>query len=259
MLTADAPDLRRRHQKRGCSLNAIFPLTRMTHIADLICDRFSFNERSRVLDLGCSDGDNALTLAMRTGAQVIGVDACSGAVRGAIRASGELEALRCNTQFFVEQPESLPFAENSFDAIYCDRFLDTVSNPRSVVRDLSGMIKPSGSILVADMYFRREPQSMDSELKRWLGGTYDRSIVSDVVLLFEEQGMSLVHFEPLDVHLSNYLESVIMGSTLQSKNPIPGAWGRGLERETASSLLAAVDEREIGYAAMVFEADRKLG
>lgn len=234
---------------------ALFPRSKQTHISEIVCDRLEIGIGSRVLDIGCGNGANALEVARRTGAQVIGVDEQPDAVREAIQARHALDDFQPNTQFFAERPEQLPFADRAFDAVYCDRFQDTANDVDVLADSMVNWVKEDGSIVLTALYQRRESVDCEKELCEWLGDSHGATLLGDVLSLFESRGMVLDHFESLDEYLGAYIESMIWNSLLDPDVVRDGGWGAKLSRSSACNLLKSVDNRDIGYAALVLKRE----
>lgn len=234
---------------------SLFPRSQQSHLSELICGRLRIGEGDRVLDIGCRGGTNALDIAKRSGAQVIGVDEDQALVRQAIQARKNLEDPRVNTQFFSECPEQLPFANQGFDVVYCDRFQDTANDLDSLAGSMVNLVKRDGALVVTALYLRRESVDCETELGEWLGKSHMAKLLGDVITLFESRGMVLDNFESLDEYLSAYIESMIWSSLLDPDLAYENVWGNRLSRPSACSLLKAVDNRDIGYAALVLKHD----
>jgi SAM-dependent methyltransferase len=93
-----------------------------------------------VLDLGCGDGQLTQRLTA-SGANVVGVDA-SPAMAAATRARG-IEAREGNA-------EALPFADQSFDAVFSNAALHWVRDQDAMMAEVHRVLKPGGRF-VAEM------------------------------------------------------------------------------------------------------------
>lgn len=235
------------------SLSSLFPSSQRSYLADLLVDRLGVTRDCSVLDIGCRDGSNTLEIACRTGAKVIGVDENPVSVRKAIQARRNKEDPMAVAQFFAERPEVLPFADNAFDFVVCDRFQNTANDLDLLAKSMIDFVKLDGVIVVSALYLRRERVECIGALNEWLGDSHMPNLLGDVIALFESRGMVLNHFEPLDEYLAADIESMIWGSFLEPNFECENAWGKQLSRSSAGSLLKAVDNRDIGYASLVLK------
>ena len=88
----------------------------------------------RILDLGCGDGKLTRRIA-ETGAAVTGVDASPQMVAAA-------RTLGINAQ--VSNAESLPFNEQTFDAVFSNAVLHWVRDHDAMLGDVQRVLKPGG-------------------------------------------------------------------------------------------------------------------
>ena len=103
-----------------------------------------------VLDMGCGAGLQTRIMAQH-GATVIGAD-LSDAVRAAYRNNSALSDKVCITRADIFH---LPFAEETFDYVYCEGVLQHTKDPRAAFYQLVRYVKPGGQIF-ATLYTRRE-------------------------------------------------------------------------------------------------------
>ncbi len=110
-------------------------------------ERGWFPPRSRILDVGCGAGTNALFLA-RSGFRVNGVDLATGAVEAAARRSA---ALGLAVDFRVGDALSLPFPSRAFRGLLdvgCYHTIPVRLRP-SYARELGRVLRPGGHYLVS--------------------------------------------------------------------------------------------------------------
>jgi glycosyltransferase involved in cell wall biosynthesis/2-polyprenyl-3-methyl-5-hydroxy-6-metoxy-1,4-benzoquinol methylase len=98
----------------------------------------------RVLDLGCGRGGLSVSLAAR-GASVVGVD---------LRKRNCLVTRLRGRRYDLSVPtlagtaERLPFADRSFDRVFCLEVLEHVIDPRAVLREIRRVLVPGGACAV---------------------------------------------------------------------------------------------------------------
>jgi 2-polyprenyl-6-hydroxyphenyl methylase/3-demethylubiquinone-9 3-methyltransferase len=109
----------------------------------------------RVLDVGCGGGILSDSMARR-GAQVVGIDLASKALR--VAQLHALEASTPNVEYREISAEDLADREpGSFDAVTCMEMLEHVPDPASVVRACSRLVKPGGWVFISTI--NRNPKS----------------------------------------------------------------------------------------------------
>lgn len=101
----------------------------------------------RLLDVGCGGGSITLGLAATVApGEVIGIDV-DGSVIAAARKTASVST---NLSFEVADAEDLPFADASFDAIFCHAVLQHLETPLQAMREARRVLRPGGVIGVAD-------------------------------------------------------------------------------------------------------------
>lgn len=117
------------------------------------------NAGGRYLEVGTGTGDDALALAARFGAGVVGVDASATMIEEAKR--------RGLTEAHVADAHGLPFADESFDGAWADRTFQHLADPEAALRELVRVTKREGRIALADPDYDTQVVSFgDQELAR---------------------------------------------------------------------------------------------
>lgn len=122
----------------------------------------------RILDVGCGPGTITADLAeLVPQGQVTGVD----------RADVVLENARVHVQqrgitncdFEVVDANSLPYADASFDVVFCHQVLQHVNDPVGILKEMQRVAKPGGVVAAREADYKSfawypEPAGLD----RWL-------------------------------------------------------------------------------------------
>jgi demethylmenaquinone methyltransferase / 2-methoxy-6-polyprenyl-1,4-benzoquinol methylase len=97
----------------------------------------------RVLDVATGTGMVAAELLARSGCSVVGIDQSAEMLAGArARFDGRSPAV----ELIEGQAESLPFADESFDALTVTYLLRYVDDPRATMRELARVVRPGGRV-----------------------------------------------------------------------------------------------------------------
>ncbi len=128
------------------TLHSLNP-ARMSFIAERVSLRGSHGS-VRVVDVGCGGGLLAEALA-RAGAEVTAIDLAPSMIEVAkLHAAGE--GLRID--YRVQSVEALAAeAPDSFDVVTCMEMLEHLPDPAPVMRALSRLLKPEGSLFVSTL------------------------------------------------------------------------------------------------------------
>lgn len=150
---------------------------------------FAIEEGTRALDLGCAVGGSAFELA-RNGADVIGIDYSKRFVDAAehIRRRGSLNYVRVDegalttplvarlpegvqpSKVCFEQGDAMDLRKDlgSFDLVLMANLIDRLSHPVRCLKQLAGVIKPGGRLVITSPYTWLSEYTACEE---WLGGT----------------------------------------------------------------------------------------
>jgi SAM-dependent methyltransferase len=97
--------------------------------------------RDRVLDLGCGDGA-FLAEIQALGAEPVGADVAETALERARGRAPRAELRR------VEPDGPLPFADRSFDVVWCSETLEHVAATASFLAEVYRVLRPGGALVV---------------------------------------------------------------------------------------------------------------
>jgi len=118
---------------------------------DAIVNELPLASGMRVLDLACGDGFYTLRIAERLGASgsVTGAD-----VNPAYLEKAKAEASRAKTSatidFVAASFDALPFADGTFDFVWCAQSLYSLPDPVVVTRHMARVLRPSGVVAVLE-------------------------------------------------------------------------------------------------------------
>lgn len=106
-----------------------------------VLGKLDLGEEHLVLDAGCGSGLFS-SLAIDTGAEVVGVDASPGLLQVARRRNP-------HTNFLEEDLEALPFAENSFHVVAGFNSFQYAGKFETALKEAVRVLKPGGRLVIA--------------------------------------------------------------------------------------------------------------
>jgi SAM-dependent methyltransferase len=102
------------------------------------------------LEIACGSGGITCLMARETGAACVGVDINQEGIAAATRRAGE-QALEARATFRVaDASQPLPFAGESFDAVFCNDSINHLPDRARVLRDWRRILRLGGRVLYTD-------------------------------------------------------------------------------------------------------------
>lgn len=98
----------------------------------------------RVLDVATGTGMVAAELLARADCTVVGIDQSAGMLAGARARFAAQDSTR--VELLEGEAETLPFADESFDALTFTYLLRYVDDPRATVQELARVVRPGGRV-----------------------------------------------------------------------------------------------------------------
>jgi SAM-dependent methyltransferase len=132
------------HIDAAHAYEALFGPALFCQWAPRVADAANIQRGQRVLDVACGTGILAREIALRTGPSgaVIGIDPSSGMVAVAKQLAPAIE-------WREGVAESLPFADQSFDAVVSQFGLMFFTDQRQALREMLRVLAPGGRLVVA--------------------------------------------------------------------------------------------------------------
>jgi len=117
---------------------------------------------AHILDVGCGAGVDTIPLARLVGenGMVTGVDLDPRMVTEAERHAAE-SGVSGWTRHLVADASALPFTDNAFDAVRCERVFQHLADPAAALSELIRVTRPQGCVVVYDTDY--SAMSIDSD------------------------------------------------------------------------------------------------
>jgi SAM-dependent methyltransferase len=108
------------------------------------------DEATRVLEVGCGSGGITRRMTAETGASAVGVDINAHGVEAATAAAAR-DGLSSRVSFqVIDAATRLPFADASFDAIFCNDAINHLPDRAELFADWYRVLEPGGRLLFTD-------------------------------------------------------------------------------------------------------------
>ena len=118
----------------------------------------------RILEIGCGDGDLAVTLA-ELGGRVAAIDASEPMIAAARQRAAEHHV---RVDFRVGRAQRVPFDDNSFDIVVAVTILCFVRDATPVFQEIARVLKPGGRLVIGELG-RWSTWAAERRIRAWLG------------------------------------------------------------------------------------------
>lgn len=107
----------------------------------------ALREGMRVADIGCGTGATALFLTGKYKLQVVGLEISGALIDIGLKKSPGLNLIRWDCA-------SLPFEDNSLDAILFECTLSLLGDTRHILAQCAKALKKTGAVIISDIYYK---------------------------------------------------------------------------------------------------------
>ena len=133
-----------RDESRALYTLSILTPVRFGYMHDVLANRLHLAPRGkRALDIGCGGGFLAEEFA-KLGCDVTGIDPSAPSIA---QATAHAEEAGLTIAYRVASGEAIPFADATFDIVYCCDVLEHVDDPDKVIAETARVLKPGGVYL----------------------------------------------------------------------------------------------------------------
>ena len=209
----------------------------------------------RLLDVASGRGESTLYLAGRFGCEAIGIDYSPKSVKIANVRTAEL-GLDGSVRFEAADAETLPFADNSFDALICECAFCTFPHKERAAAEFARVLKPGGQIGLTDLTRSESIPPQLNNLEAWIVCIADALPAMEYVELLAGAGLKLRHHEVHDqvLHeLAHDIRGKLIGVDLLSKlrKQEFQQFDIAIAKSMAKAAEEAVRTGKLGYALFV--------
>ncbi|GGO97301.1 methyltransferase domain-containing protein [Wenjunlia tyrosinilytica] len=207
----------------------------------------------RVLDIGCGLGRPALRLARATGALVTGISVSKEQIAHAT-AAAKAEGLADRVRFQYADAMSLPFDENSFDAVWFFESIMLMPDRGEALRQAARVLRPGGRIALTEPFERVPvPAHRRDAVDACMANFRTTSIVQldRYPGLFREAGLRLVELRDITGNTITGSMTRYIDALLSNQPEVTDSVGQ----ETAERMMRGFERLqntpEVGYLHLV--------
>ena len=215
---------------------------------ELMVEYGRIDEQSKVLDIGCGNGNAAVWLTRNSGAHVTGIDLSGVRVANAVESLSQTPELADKLAFEKASATDLPFDEGTFTHVWSQATIYHVPDKVKVLQEAYRVLQPGGVMIFDDL---TKPRSDISESGRKF--VYDRLLFDtdfsfySYIDALREAGFKVTQARDLSSHLA---QSYTYLSKLASIAEGPEGYQERFEYLTDAYMktVEAINNEELGWA-----------
>jgi len=203
---------------------------------EYMLEKSGITASSKVLDIGCGNGNTAIWLADKTGCEVVGIDLSNVRISNALEKVRNYPSLRL--QFHKASVTNLPFEEGTFTHIWSQATLYHVHQRELALKEMHRVLQESGIFLFDDLV--TPTKQLSEQAHKYV---YDRLLFeptyspSDYIDALSQLGLMVLQSHDLSEHLHKSYE--LLSLLAQPQYPDLSA--------AYNKMCEAIVARELGW------------
>ena len=137
----------------------------------------TFSPKAKIADIGCGEGETVALLCDKYGFNAVGLDI-----------DADLIDNLSNPRISLGSAEDMPFTDKSMDGLFFECSMSKTADMLAVLKECTRVLKPSGTLVVSDLFARGQPHIFE-------GALYRIDIWDTLKSHFESAGYSILYFE----------------------------------------------------------------
>lgn len=176
-------------------------------LTERLASLLELSPESHILDVAAGQGTSAFHLAERFGCRVTGIDLSTENVERANDAA-QSHGLAERVRFQAADAESLPFPDNSFDALACECAFCTFPSKSVAASEFLRVLRPGGRLGLSDL--TRSPQLPKelNTLMAWVACIADAQPLEQYQATLQSSGFALAVTEAHDHALGDMVRQI---------------------------------------------------
>lgn len=203
----------------------------MKNVNKINLNRLKLKKGDKVLDVGCSFGDQAIKMAQE-GLRVYGIDESGQAIRQ-FKESAKKENVKCIAS--VGDIRKMPYTDNQFDAVVATEVFEHVSEPEKAIKESIRVLRPGGYACIS------VPTKISEDIFRFLHPTWVEDSAHKIVFsrgqilaLLKQAGFRI---ERIENHNFEWSIFWLIHSLFKSRFD---SWGSPLENHKVTKIYFKV-------------------
>jgi len=229
-------------------------LTASKNLTNLMAVKSKINSKSKILDLGCGNGEVTIQLAKKYGCNVIGIDISGVRINNANKKLKGNPAVSSLVKFRKVSATDLPFGNEEFTHVWSQATIYHVHNKDKALLEIYRVSKQGGIFVFDDLTKPKKEISEDS--RKYV---YER-LLFDTPFSFEtyrkkleEIGFKVIESKDISNHLSKsyqVLKNILEGKL---KNNIKIKYIQEYKKLIFAyqKMVEAIENKELGWAMFI--------
>lgn len=166
------------------------------------------NSKSKILEVGCTNGFTTLEIARILGCKTYGIDINEKSLENAKSRIRSEKA-----KFLFGNAYSIPFKENYFDLVVCSNATSFMGDKNKAISEYKRVVKPWKFIAISPMYYiKTPPQIIVQKVSDIIGAKIEIKSKEDWLNLFKKNGLEVYYCNDYKFNLKtqeelrNYVE-----------------------------------------------------
>lgn len=180
----------------GYWLNAANPAEAAQRLNEIMVSRLPVKEGMTVLDVGCGVGGPACFIAEKTRCHVTGLSNSPLGLAEAERFARQ-RGVEDLVSFRPGEAAEMPFADNSFDAVWSCEALHNLEDKGAMARELARVLKPAGTAVLGDLFLLKEPHEGGIDMQRLTQFSFHLVTANSLIETLQAHGVRV--FESLSI------------------------------------------------------------
>ena len=162
-------------------------------IREIMINSF-IDRKSKVLEVGCTNGFTTLEIARTMGCKTYGIDINKNSLKNA---RSRLSKERAN--FSYGDAYNIPFKDNSFDLVVCNNATSFMEDKKKAISEYIRVLKPWGFIAITPMYYLKNPSKK-------IVGEVSNIIGTKINIRKKEEWIDLISKTDLEIYYTSDYE-----------------------------------------------------
>lgn len=165
-------------------------------------DICKFEDKARVLDVGCGVGTTAAYLKNEYNLDAVGIDPSKKLLEEARIKHSEVE-------FYEGTGEKISFDSRTMEGVFCECTLSLMSSREKAIEEIFRVLKKDGYLIISDVYAREPsyiPKLNISNINSCIRGVHD---IEDLKTILKEKGFEIKYFNDCTDYLKQMMVEII--------------------------------------------------